>query len=139
LETLLGKLTTQKELLELFPPDLSQTARFQICGFQFEYFPDFDVSPQLKITSQLADLNVASSDQLNLKGHVILENAHCLIESNDVLWNLKDQTFSIPGFYVITVNNEKQYGTGICLNSQLRNINPAPQKINKGTEICLKK
>lgn len=118
-------------------PDMSRTVSFRVRDFNFRYGSSQDAA-LLKISSKLAFFNVNSSDQLTLKGHVKLENNTRLIEANAVIWNLEDQTFNIDGRYFETVNNHKEYGTDICLDTELNSIQPIVKQIREGTNVCLR-
>lgn len=130
-------LTSQTNTLRDHMPDISRTVRFKILDFKFNHFLDTQSTPSLIIHSKLASFNIESPNTLTLQGHVKLEKPSALIETHTVRWNLDTQTFEIDGHYVRTVNDHKEHGKDICLNTNLETVKHMVKKNTEGREVCL--
>lgn len=120
------------ETLTWSVPDLGRAADMNVNGFSWQIS---DGSTALTVSSRLAMLDHQQPDELLLKGHVVLQSADRVIESNLVVYNMRARRFQIPGSCMLTVSHTRTFQRNISLDMSL-NLDAPLAAEAKGENIC---
>jgi len=100
--------------------DFRNLAQLLVIGFQFDRFINDALSLQIK--SGTAQTHFGQPG-LVLQGHVVLRASdQVVLQSNHVVWDIKNQTFTAKGLYALTRNGINKTGRNICLDMNLNEV-----------------
>jgi hypothetical protein len=115
-------------------PDLSQVIQATAHNFRFDWF--CDDRTRLTVQSRIAVLSADTRGQLILKGAVQIVTPAGKVQTNHAAWDMESRQFYIQGGYVLTQNNQKQFGRNACFDVHL-NVSETAEKTNqKGDPLC---
>ena len=100
--------------------DFRNISKLFVKDFQFDHY--LDGAPDLSIKSKMARTDPGQPGLL-LRGHVVISaSSRAVLQCNQVLWDVKNQTFTAKGRYTLTRNGVNTTGSNICLDMNLNTI-----------------
>lgn len=103
-----------------FNVDFNNISKLSINDFQYNRFIDEELDISLKCKK--AETCYSHSNIL-LRGHVVIEiGSGSKLETNQVIWDIQDETFQAKGTYFLNQNGVLKKGKDICLDMNLKEL-----------------
>ena len=117
--------------------DFLENIGANITDFRLNWLHDNE--SQLQLQSKQAFLTAQNTGELMLRGAVTIRTPQRTLRSNHIVWDIRQQLFTVRGNCCLTQHNKKTFGRDICFDSRLNIQKKTIEHKQDGEALCIAK